>query len=804
MGIQRILVLAALLLPTIAFGATPSTSESVEVISDFSGGLNTAMEPTKVPKTMTPYCRNVFGDEKIGSLTTIGGLSGVGSTTTLGGIRFGFVFNKENGDKEYIVSDSSIVLTTNDFRSCTFIRGALNGTVNLSATQARNKVWFTNGADNVFTWDGSSMVILNGLNFKPNVPKCRYIAFHQEKVFLFNEASNNSALYWSALTVSTSGTVITPDDALAWPSANSINIGQGDGQAGTFIKVFRGNLTAGKERSLYEVLGKDPYVPLKKSADVGFISADSVVEFDNKLYGQALDGWYSFDGDNVELVTELIEPDLENVRVDSTRVIQNLWDTQADFNRGQFSGTTATVTGLIEMHTDQTITTLTVTNNYISQASDGVGRRYSKKINAMVPALPSPLVYTLKEVSFHGCKGSNLIAGTHFTVHVLNLRTGTTHTVALSAQDATCNADPPPNIGDTAYRLTAFNNTTFSFTSDDINLSSVMVSIDLTAAGAGASPQNDVFAMSTSAVFPEFKIVMAPPATAQFISDVATISMITVWSQFDSGYSLNGGDVDFFYRAATSPVNIATYPFINIAPGTNIGAAVTNNYIQWAATVTAITTVTRPTIDFVTIDHIEGSGSNTRSFAVKWNNRWWLAVSTENTGNFPLIYVKSNMTNPNPNAWWPIEGINVRMFMKDGDTFYAGSATAPIIYRLDFGTNFDGRPIIPTYELPALEFSHPDYPGLAGWYKKKLTELLIDVDKQSNATLKVGIAVDDGDFTDTSISINGTSGRTVRTIKGISTMGKSIRFRLRVADLDKSLSFHKLGIFYLPMNVRDE
>src|SRR4029077_1404469 len=98
----------------------------------------------------------------------------------------------------FIVSDDSVVLTTKDFNTYTLIISSLNNAVHLQAAQVRNKVWMTNGSDPVFTWDTNQvMQKLDGNGGLPNVPKFRYLAYDQERVWGLNTSANASLLEWS-------------------------------------------------------------------------------------------------------------------------------------------------------------------------------------------------------------------------------------------------------------------------------------------------------------------------------------------------------------------------------------------------------------------------------------------------------------------------------------------------------------------------------------------------------------------------------------------------------------------------------
>src|SRR3990167_1626002 len=149
----------------------PTTSGRV-VFTDFSGGLNTSAPASKIDITETSDIRNFYIDND--SLEKSKGFTLVGSTPTLYKVTKMFIFNKENGSKEYIVTDSSRVFTTTDFITFTHIRTGLSGTTVPDFFQLRNKVWCTNGVDAVFTWDGTTAQTLDGTSGTPDVPISKF------------------------------------------------------------------------------------------------------------------------------------------------------------------------------------------------------------------------------------------------------------------------------------------------------------------------------------------------------------------------------------------------------------------------------------------------------------------------------------------------------------------------------------------------------------------------------------------------------------------------------------------------------
>src|SRR3990167_1477176 len=119
----------------------------LEILDDFSGGLNTTVAPHKIPKNMSTNMENVIIDEKPGAIVTANGYTVVGSTSGLTKINFMKEYVKDDGQKYLFISDSSRVLCTQDFTNYTVIKSTLTTTARLSAAQGRGIMMFSNGVD---------------------------------------------------------------------------------------------------------------------------------------------------------------------------------------------------------------------------------------------------------------------------------------------------------------------------------------------------------------------------------------------------------------------------------------------------------------------------------------------------------------------------------------------------------------------------------------------------------------------------------------------------------------------------------
>ena len=782
------LVLVIFLTGSMVYGADPCVQcPVVMALDDVSNGLQSSESPYKI--TGSPNMRNVFIDN--GQIEMIKGFTVVGSTNMLQRGDGIYPFTTEDGQTSFLVTDSSLVLETSNWTSYIFVSSGQTSSVLTRCIQAREKMWCSNGVDPVFTWDRTTKQVLNGENGTPNVPRFKYMAYWQNRIFGLNSLNNASSLDWSDA-VSTAGAAIAPDNYLAWPVTNRLFVGRGDGQVGTGLWVKDGRLFVGKERSRYVIFGNNStsYKDDKIDPQTGLISHDSITVLDGKTYYVGGNGFYE---DGLRITDEIADR-IETIEKDTSRSVVNEWQSQSDFDdMGKYNGSTSTAGGFVSVNVDTFVVIDNLDGTDAGQSSITFTSAQTSYITTFtVIASSAPDYYKGfvgggNEIRYSGDSNQRVVAK-HIgaspctqtsarKMTLTNLRTG----VSLSRSESD---DPSTSFNN-------FLNFSFSlaqppvfFDASDINMSSISVKLEF-------------FPPADCTYFVKFptnsaKLVLTGATTGQYISKVSTITgTITTWGVFDSVRNTNGGSISYYTRTSTSSVNIATQAWVAQAPGTRISAPSINNYIQWASTINSVSTSSLfgSNIDQVSISHLEGGSAVDRPFATEWNNRLWVSVATEPSGKFSVIYVKSEITNENPNAWMPIEGINIRSFGKDAsNTFYAGAASTGVFYRLDYGTNFDGAAINPVYETPDIYMNDI-------YNEKSLHEYLLFADKEPGNTLTLGLSINGGAFTDSFQSLNG-SGRAVKLIQNVTGKGHYFRWRFRQTEVDKGMNITNFGVTF--------
>lgn len=273
--------------------------------------LATAPSPTKLKQGQTPDMQNVWTDEKPGSIITAPGFIKVGTIPSNLPVTFCInYFKTSGGTQTFVVSDNSTVWTTVDFQNFTSIITGLSGAFQLRGLVVRDKLWLTNGSDAVRTFDGASVVVLDGSGSTPDVPHGRYIAYHDERVWIYHVSSARSAVYFSSLT-DASANIIPPDDASAWDTSdNFLQVSEGDADFGTGMILYNGYLHFFKQYSIWRLVGYDEYTytRVKTRASTGTRFNESVQILDSVVHLIGVDGIYIFDGDTTVRISDIIDP----------------------------------------------------------------------------------------------------------------------------------------------------------------------------------------------------------------------------------------------------------------------------------------------------------------------------------------------------------------------------------------------------------------------------------------------------------------------------------------------------------------
>lgn len=143
----------------------------------------------------------------------------------------------------------------------------------------------------------------------PLAPKGSYIAYHDERVWLYNQPSARSLCAFSALS-DANANEIAPDDFTAWNQDNTIQVSEGDADYGTGLLIYRGFLHFFKQYSIWRLVGYDEYsyTRVKTRASTGTRFNESLQIMDSLVHFIGIDGIYVFDGEETDRISDIIDP----------------------------------------------------------------------------------------------------------------------------------------------------------------------------------------------------------------------------------------------------------------------------------------------------------------------------------------------------------------------------------------------------------------------------------------------------------------------------------------------------------------
>lgn len=762
-----------------------------EYVSDFSGGLNTSVTPTKLNKNFSPSMLNVYIDEIPGKLAKRGGTDTVISTAGMSTIVFSRRYVDSLGNEHLILSDNNKVVQTDDFQNFTTIKTDLTSAADLDGVQVNNEFWFSNGSNAVFKWDNSTMTILDGTNGTPNVPKGKYIEYFQNRVWLFNTSIDASEVRFSALT-STDGFIVSPSSANAWPAINQFYVQRGDGQVGTGMKEDWGILSFFKEASVHKLLGDDEftYRPYKITEDAGTVSDKTIVFLDGYEIFLGKKGIYRYNGNNVERISDAIQPDIYNFYRTVVRTGNVQWDS-LNFNANYGLSKNVAINEFGEVVIDTGVFTQPRSLESFDPSLDplipfepeadglertGVTDKATYFPQQNITGYISKLMFTR-------------IGGNCDTDWTYNVYTGNGDVYSTTTSFSTPKGDPKTfvQINYSPNEIVFSTQTTGIYFHWKINNRTNCTGSNTRAIQIG-QPDKDLTGVEKSGAF-EFV-----PNVFTFESVIATAAPITRWNAFNSERNSNGGSISYAYRTSTVSANfIATQPYISIIPGATIDSAVTSTttYIQWIATFTPNAGNLQYILN-AQADYTKSGANSDKAVATRWNNRYLLSVTTDSNSTNRLIYVKAKNTNANPIAFMKFQGIDATSFVEFNNFLYAGiKASTGCLKQLEVGDEDDGQAVNAFYETPDLVLGDQ-------FFKKEILGVLVDIDRESSALLNLQTSVDGSDFTSSTRTISGT-GRGIISLNNVGGRAvNSYKVRVENADIDKDMRLSGIAVIYKP------
>ena len=193
----------------------------------------------------------------------------------------------------------------------TLVKDSLDLEQDVSFAVFKEKLWISNGMDNMLIWDGTTLQELTVHTFQ--VIKGQFLFTEQVagadvRLWIFRAFSDPTLAYFSGLT-DADGNLVFPEEASAWETENLFNyiyFGKGDGETITGVCDFKGEIFVFKENSLWKILGDNPnnYRPVKVFDNIGCSQPHTIVHRENDIVFTANDGHiYSFSGATIKKLT---------------------------------------------------------------------------------------------------------------------------------------------------------------------------------------------------------------------------------------------------------------------------------------------------------------------------------------------------------------------------------------------------------------------------------------------------------------------------------------------------------------------
>ena len=826
-----------LLLPAIGFGQ----QMRAEHYRDFSGGLFDSIDGTKMDKKFSPELLNVVIDEPIGTIKPRNGFTHCGVLPSGSTPKNLFQYAKSDGSRRLIATDGANFYQTADCTAWTRFQNGLDSARTPNFKVVRDLLWTVNGSTHPFTWDGSTTTILDGRanTPSPSPAKCEYIEFWRERVWCARDSSNPSGIYYSALFDSAGNALNPSTGTTSWPAANIIQVDQDAGSPIYGIKAYRDNLYAFKDNGIWRIEFRSDFEisVIKTLASVGSRFNSSIVEIDGLLRFVGPDGVYVFDGEQSKRVSDRYSNLFLSLNQPLVNELFKTWTAQSDFDDGTMLAiSTDQISGSIEIEDvfyddflDGDFTTgvpwtagganaglLLVTGNEVQWRSGNCSGTCTKNSTLTSPLKVPGTFYASVRID-DADLGSGTEAAFYFHFIATGTSFGTSGTEGYYVLADIYNQELGlyKNTGGgsaTAVRLSS----SAAFQSGAIS----NVTLSVYRAGDGTiqvstNGFNTVPVSATNLVYTTSTYVMAHwaadtsvgldyatidfddfeyhRATGSWISDKFNAVTVSSWSTFDVNQVTNGGSLSWQYRAATSEGNLDTTAWSAVVPGSVLNTAVTNIWVQFQSSFTMPTNLyLSPRVDDVTINYVQGGSQSQTIFGSSWENRYWVSASSGANSNNNLVMVSSKH---DVESVVPYD-LKIGPMVKWNDNFYAGASTHSAVYRLDNGTNDNGR-AIPWYWNSRDEIWELPY------NRKRLQEIIVDFRKGSANSVDIGYQRNDQtSFTSRSVDMSG-SGLGTKRLFFDGGYGQSFRFRVSDNTLDQTAEINGLGVYGRPLELRE-
>lgn len=287
--------------------------------TDFGGGLNSKAAPYLLEANQCRDCLNVQSLTAGGIVKRDGLVTFATPSTTL----MGLYPLEAVGPRLIGTGDTSIFSFDGAGRSTTIRTGLTRNArwewVQSQVSGGQGPLFGVNGTDSPQYWDGVSASTAVWSAASGSLPNGKYLALHQNYIFMAGTSTNPSRLYWCSVVAGT-GT-----DARSWPTTNVVDLDPNDGDVITGLAKVGTLLLVFKRRKTFAVYDPSTGANRRISDSVGCVSHRSAAETPAGTFFLSESGVYRTNGSTVELMSAPITP-LVNTLINTTQAAGTFWN----------------------------------------------------------------------------------------------------------------------------------------------------------------------------------------------------------------------------------------------------------------------------------------------------------------------------------------------------------------------------------------------------------------------------------------------------------------------------------------------
>lgn len=320
----------------------------IQILQDFSGGVNTEVSPDLLDIKSSPDSRNFLFDETTGNLVGRKGFSIISRELQAQKLTNFIELRRSDGSVAYVISGVRQGYHSIWVSSTPYFTVAGGGTNLLRAGGEvlrldpavvpyfcilEDNLYIFNGVNDVYRWDGN--IETNEAVLMEHIPSGRGATVHHSRMFVWGLRGDPSACVFSEI-IDSMGNIISVEDESAWLEINKRWCHRNDGDVITAGKSFMQQLYVFKNHKIFRLVGTTPETyQYQLWTDVaGCPFYKSLAEVGNMLYWAGQDGIYRTNGESYEKLTDRIETYYKDT-ITATQFISQLnFATNEEWNAG--------------------------------------------------------------------------------------------------------------------------------------------------------------------------------------------------------------------------------------------------------------------------------------------------------------------------------------------------------------------------------------------------------------------------------------------------------------------------------------